>query len=278
MKATVSIEKITPTMAENLLASQVENQRKLGERQVCNLAKEMAEGRFKLSCDAIVLIRGILGNGQHRLEAVRRTRKAQDFLVLRTDDDAMFDIIDCGKPRSIGDVLHGQGLVYTVQTSAIMRTVLYYDCNAITASHIQTQRTDLGNVVTRTNILSAVRENIDSLVEIVNFIKPMYEKTKIISITYTGSLLFKANKHGNGELARLFIHDLYTGSTGDDCPARVLREKLIKNITSKAKLSKFYIFALLIKAYNSYLAGQKVTVFKMAEGESFPKIKAGKDV
>lgn len=60
-------------------------------------------------------------------------------------------------------------------------------------------------------------------------------------------------------------------------PWYVLRERLMKNSISKAKLSKPYVMALCIKAWNHARAGTKVRFLRWREegekGEQFPVVR-----
>ncbi len=274
MRATVQIETISPKLAREYLQDPVEGQRKLGERHVRNICKDMSEGRFVLSCDAIVLIKGKLGNGQHRLEAVSRTGKAQDFLVMRTDDDALFEIIDSGKNRKIADVLYGDGIENGTRLAAIARQILIYDYGSISEHGNSFPNVELENIVTRTDVLEFVRVNKDDLDPLIQFAFPLYNKSeRLYPITLSCALLYIASRNKkNIEKVKEFIQLTYTGSSDLSCPARIIRERLIKNASSKAKLNRQYIFALLIKGYNFFLSGEKPKFIKMAENEDYPII------
>ena len=67
-------------------------------------------------------------------------------------------------------------------------------------------------------------------------------------------------------MANLFMDRVLRGSgleEGD--PEYVLREKLVANSLSKAKLSKAHVFALCIKAWNHSRTGKKIQNMKLNE-------------
>jgi hypothetical protein len=68
-----------------------------------------------------------------------------------------------------------------------------------------------------------------------------------------------------------FIEQIYSGK-GDIEEAYYLRDKFLKERMVSKKTNKSYLFGILIKCFNSYITGSKIKVFKILEGESFPKI------
>ena len=78
--------------------------------------------------------------------------------------------------------------------------------------------------------------------------------------------------------ADLFFHQISTGENIDIFdPAYLLRQRMIDNATSKAKLSRRYISALFIKAWNAYYSGGQLKTLRFREtgdaAETFPDIK-----
>lgn len=275
MKATVSIETIGHKKAEEYLANQVDEQRKRhdGGRHIMSLAKEMATDNFVLSNDAIVLVKGRLANGQNRLSAITITKKAQEFIVLRTDNEDIFKIMDCGKNRKISDTLIGVSNSNIV--ASIARMSLFYDYDCMVCSGVSDGSVSENNLITRSDIQERVNKEKDVLEGIAAFISACYVKSgKLLSKTVSGTLLYIVFRDypKYREAAKIFIEKVYDGSSPIDCPARMMRERMVKNITSKAKISNGYAMALLIKAWIAYRDGNKVGTLKMADGESFPRI------
>src|ERR1017187_1807933 len=104
MNAKLTIEKVTPKRATELLSNLFEGQRNQRDGYIDSLALEMKEGRWRLSCDAILLVKGRLANGQHRLCAVIKSNVSCPFIVMETNDDELYKVIDAGQKRTIGDV------------------------------------------------------------------------------------------------------------------------------------------------------------------------------
>ena len=82
MNAKLSIEKITPQRAAILLENLLEDQRNQRSNYIENLASDMKMGLWRLSCDAILLVKGRLANGQHRMMAVVKSNTPQPFVIM----------------------------------------------------------------------------------------------------------------------------------------------------------------------------------------------------
>ena len=260
MKATVEIETITPAMAEELLASLHEKQRKLRPGYAEDIAKEMAQGNWRLSPDALTIIKGMVGNGQHRLTGVVLSRKACQFLVLRTDDEKLFEVIDSGIKRQVSDVVNSLG--NAVKICACANQVICY------LNH--TMATVWGGKATRAEQLDYIKNNADSLRQNIDFCSALYAKHKILSPTWAAALMEISKKYDQQKV-KTFIESLYTGdhSCSNAC---LLRDRLINNGASKAKLRKSYIFALMVKSLKAYMSGEDIESLRLAPGEAFPRL------
>ena len=107
---TATVENITKGLAEKYLETNTANYRKLSPSKVDQYAREMEQDLWETNYEPIHFNEdGVLVNGQHRLEAIRISGKAQVMLVVRgiKRDVVVFDI---GKARTIGDISKAQGL------------------------------------------------------------------------------------------------------------------------------------------------------------------------
>lgn len=116
---------VTPEMAERLLENNPKN-RNISERHVSKLIREMEGGRWKLNGDAIRISNGILLDGQHRLEAARRSKMPFESLVIVGLDAGVFDTIDAGRARTAGDALSINGEKNAARLAATLRFVNQY--------------------------------------------------------------------------------------------------------------------------------------------------------
>lgn len=262
IKAQVEIVDITPHMASEMLKNQVDGQRALREEAVENFVKDMLEGRFRLSPDCIVLIDGKLANGQHRLYGVVKAKKPARFVLLTSNDPQMFEIIDCGIKRTVGDVID---VPSPNSVAAVASKVLSIEQGTISSRSVYRKPR-------RSEIISFIRENTNPLVEAVRTSDSAGRKTRMLPISLAGAFVYIASKKNDPAVVKKFIADVYSGDSSGDA-AKVMNRKLIDNITSRtSRFPAAYMFALLIKAWNSYRKGTVPGQLKLDERESFPQI------
>lgn len=259
MKATVEIEKINPNRARELLSTLMDGQRHLRENAVEMLAREMSAGNFRLSCDAIVILNGQLANGQHRLSAVTQSNTTQQFLVMRSDDQELYKVIDCGIKRTVADVA---GVANGNQVAAIGSWVIGYDARRLTLG-CKVKR------IPRTEMITFIQKHDTELQEIHRKLVSIRTRQAILPLSISGAFLMIAGRT-DPDKAFTFISGVYSGDVKD--ATWDVRERLIKNKLSAARLHPAHVFALLIKGYKSYLQGTRPGVLRMTEGEEFPRL------
>jgi hypothetical protein len=270
MNAQVTIEKITPRIAGELLAANYEEQRHLQENHVSRLAATMTRGAWHLSPDAITIVRGKLFNGQHRLQALIAANRTYEFLVLRSNDDQLYQIIDSGKTRTVGDVIacDNANLVAAISKWALMYKKSFITRMAEKAVNWKT----VPVLITRDEHIDFINDNSKDIATIIKQINPLYKKKRIISpvmpcvIWLLAPIRFK-------EKALSFITTLYTGE-GKSNEAVILYNRLLSEKISGAskRTPRSYMFGLLIKGFNSFVLNQNLKVFKILADEKFPII------
>ncbi len=109
---TTTVELISPSRAEELLATNHERQRNMSRAVVDKYIAEMKAGNWITSPHGIVIdSQGHLVDGQHRMEAVRRSCMSFRFVVTRLTADESIRAIDRGSPRTLGNILEMKGIV-----------------------------------------------------------------------------------------------------------------------------------------------------------------------
>ena len=128
-KSTPSVQRvsISPEIAWGWLENCNTNNRRVNEKHVRRLARDMVEGNWMLTHEGIAFDKhGKLIDGQHRLWAITEANTTVDMYVWRNIDPDVRIAIDCGKSRSMADVLNiagGNGEV-TREQVAILRVML----------------------------------------------------------------------------------------------------------------------------------------------------------
>ena len=266
MNATVTIEKINAQQATLMLQNQHELQRGLKESWVNRLAAEMASGNFLLSCDALVLVNNVLYNGQHRLQAVIKANTTCQFLVMRTHDKEIFHVIDAGCKRNVSDVIGGE---HRMCVAAMAMTILSYN-QGMTSAYSRG-----GARLRRSEAIAFCEQHREKLVALAKLMHSFYKSNRFLSPSTSGAFAYLANEICGEDFGTTFIKSVYAGDTTNDA-AKDLRDKLINNRLSKAKLPNTYLFGLIIKAFNCWMSNQRAKVLRLTQGEDYPAISTGK--
>ena len=237
--------------------------RPISRAYVSRYARDMVEGNWKMNADPIrVTKEGRIIDGQHRLHTVVLSNAAVDTLVAYNLPFEVFDTIDCGNKRTAGHVLSIKGEKHYNHLSAACRLLLKYDKGDFLMQDNRITSLDIQQVLDKH---PGIRESVE-------FSASRY--TKLLSIGMCAAMHYIFSNI-DPEAADKFINSLTIGeglSRGD--PILLLRKRLVDNVVAKAKLPRVYVLALIIKAWNAYRLGKKVTCLRFTtEGgavEQFP--------
>jgi len=259
---------VTPEIAKKWLTNLHPRQRNCRSTAVNRLASDMEAGRFGSGADMIVLVSGKLANGQHRLNAIVQTGKAQEFVVRETEDESIMDRMDVGLKRTTSDSLIG--IPYNKELPSIARWVMSYKSGSIrpgdqSGKHMTAARC----VSSHSAVTEYCHENTEMLVEAASFIAKLYKNTRLLNKSIGGALhCITSTNPGGHELMKEFLQKLYIGGEGAD----VLRNRLISNLHGNAKVPPGYLFIITIKAYNKYCAGLESVSLRHSKDEAFPRL------
>lgn len=258
---TATFEYIDPEIAEQFLAKNTQN-RPLQKHHVKYLAKEMLEGRWQFNGDAIVFdINNVMRQGQHRMQAVIQTGLGFWFLVVRGIDPAAFSTMDCGKPRNGSDALALIGEKHTRgKAGALVWINNYYSL-----------KRDLNSQKLYKKISPSLVLELHSKYPDFEW----YDGSRELGCSVIFNVCFYIFSQLSQQESREFMKKIISGENlSSDAPELLLRNRLIINKVSKAKLSNKYIFALFIKAWNARRAGIVLKNLRFREeganAEEFP--------
>jgi hypothetical protein len=258
----VQLETITPARAAQYLEFN-KNNRNIRKRHVTFLARQIKDGLWKTNGATIVFNGDQLIDGQHRLMAVIQSGHAIVAPVVRGVDTGAFETIDTGILRTAGDVLGVMGMMRGAQLAAAARFVIDYKNGVLFG---RTQRPS------HAEIAEFCRRN-PGIGDSLEFVTGGGNETMLMSVSIMSALHYLMAKKDEEMANALFagIRDGFQGLAADD-PFFVLREKLISNSLSSAKLRPRRIGVFVIKAWNAKRKGEKLKIFKHVEGEDVPKI------
>lgn len=257
----VTIETITPHLASMYLAKNTDN-RPVRTSRITHLARLMRNGEWRLAPDSIAFDdRGTLINGQHRLRAVVLSEVACAFIVARGFPRDTFLVTDAGAKRSTADALaisHAASGSFRVAASAISLVIKYHE----------------GKI---TNAYSA---NTTTPAQIVEYAKA---NPHIDDSVRFGGRLSKIVAPSVAAFAHHLFHSIDAVDAGEFCslletgeglckghPAHTLREKLITNRGSLAKLRQEHVAAYMIRAWNAFRRGEELKILRWSTSDPFP--------
>jgi hypothetical protein len=258
---------VTPELAKQWLEANTHN-RPLSETLVITYMIDMLEGRWQYNGDAIRFDHmGRLIDGQHRLRAcVEAGVPFETDVVTGLDPDAI-RTIDIGRVRTAGHIAHIEGVENADLACAIAAMVLLHRKHGI--EHMNDPR----RKPTKTEIVEAVRtlDGIQAAVARARKLGRRIAPPRVIGFCF---LVFAEQ---NRKLAERFFDELEHGlNLSQDNPVYHMRERLLSNRQSKAKLPQLNLVALFFKAWLAYRDGRPMQrLFWKNDGpapEKFPSI------
>ena len=126
-KPKVTIETITPAVAQKWLATQVKNRNVRSKTKVPMFARDMATGRWEMNGESIKFdADGHLIDGQHRLLAVIASGVSVPSVVARGLNGRSQETVDTGTARTAGDAIGLTGRAYRNEIAATAQLVMAY--------------------------------------------------------------------------------------------------------------------------------------------------------
>lgn len=254
---TTQLVYVTAHIAKKWLATRdVTRQRTLKVHHLISVANDISTGLFRLNGQTIIMDwSGRLIDGQHRLESVVKTGVPISVLVVRGVDPDVFSTIDSVTKRSASDTLKAMGYSNTTAMGGACNLVWKYENKFLTATRVVSQST-----------VAQVIENHPGLKDSVAACLKM---SRICSSQSVPSFCHYVFRRIDPVLADEFFRKLITGenlSKGD--PVLTLRER----INSKGGSGWREMTAFFFKAWNAARRGQKLSLLRYTETESFPTL------
>lgn len=258
-EVSVSVETITPEIADEMLARNKSN-RKLDERHVAELAEMMRQGMWMLNGETIIIDKhNNLTSGQHRLTAVKEAGVAIQTLVARGLDRSTFCTVDRGKIRTVADNLGLSGESYVNELSNALNLLVRYRGGAMLSRKAKLQPYKALDLLGENQSL---RDSVEIGVQCSKFLGK-------------GGAAFchfifseKCKRDANDFFGRLISGE---GLKRSD-PVYMLREKLIHRKQNKTKMKDFDILSMVFKAWNACRSGRAIAKLQgLRDGEAFPK-------
>ena len=238
---------VTPELARRWLQTNTQN-RPLSETMVIAYMVDMLDGRWQYNGDAIRFDHtGRLIDGQHRLHACIEAGVPFETDVVTGLAPEAIRTIDIGRVRTAGHIAHIEGVENANVACAVAALVVLHQKYGIERMN------DPRCKPTKTEIVEAARTlpGLDAAVAKAKLLGRRIAAPRIIGFCYW------AFAQQNRARADRFFDELEHGlNLRPDNPVYHLRERLLLDRRSKAKLPQLEILALFFKAWIHYRDGK----------------------
>lgn len=265
----ISIERITPDVAEKMLTMNTRNRDPKKEP----LARAIVNGEWHLNGASIVFSDdGILLDGQNRLMACIKTGIPIDSVVVRGISTVAQTTMDVGVKRGVTDYLKMHGYPNYTLLGSIGSSVMRADVIGIDGS-VNVHGTGTLTVMEVCRFVDAnYNGRLRRLVSPVQRTMKRFKGVHSITIAPLYDRFVSVSEDDfDGFVERLLSSD-------SSCTAiKLLSDRLDSNAReTTGKLTQRVISALFIKAWNAYMMGADVKALRFRQGgnspEAFPKI------
>jgi hypothetical protein len=259
----IAIETITPARAEQFLTLN-DNNRKIIPRVAEKYARDMRAGSWALNGQTLkVSTTGRLLDGQHRCYAAMKTGKSFRVIVVNGLPDAIFETLDSGPVRSLGEVLGTRGERNVNSLAAALQKLWLYEQDLPTYSSLRGSHAELLSVLEQN---PGIRDSVQYTLSHGRDVVP----GGIAGATHYLAARWNREQADHfmarvGDGAELKLHD----------PILRFRELMLRNRANKRDpYREVEKWALMIKAVNASFQGAEVRllVWRPGAGENFPRI------
>lgn len=271
----ISIETITPEVAEKMLQTNVGNRDLISSVAV---TKAIENDEWELNGATIVFDEnGNLIDGQHRLTACIKTGKPIVTIVVRGIKRSAQITMDTGVKRRLRDYTKMRGYENYSHVATIGLAFYISD----TYGHTKFFTDQRGGKATFKAVINHIDDNYESRIKpVVRDVMAVQQRYKRVNAG-TIAVLFDIFRQAGDENYREFVGQLI-GSRPACTSVRLLQNKLATNATTTDKtkqLTQKFIAVYTIKAWNAYMRGDDIKQLKYVQGganpESFPEIFLG---
>lgn len=230
--------------------------RKISERMVAKIASDIQKNHWRFDGNSLKFDKeGNLIDGQHRLWAIVKSQRCVLCLVIRNLDHNVVNVIDTGRSRTYGDILHFHGHVNSNALSNACRLLLGFKEHS--GNLYDWARFRDRKMFSPSDVVKECEEN----AEIVNSLQTLvsYKFTKKFMGLGTAALCHYLFAQRDRLMADEFFYLLEKGVNLDEGHAVLalkncltLRDHLTIQTAKGGYHRTAYLIALVIKAWNAY--------------------------
>jgi hypothetical protein len=276
---TYKIVNLTPETAKKLLAKNTHN-RNVAQNRVDIWAQSMERGEWVLNGQPILIATdGTILDGQHRLLACVQSGITIPVVIGFNVSKSAQDTMDTGRSRSLADVLKLHGEKNSVELAAMLNALLRWKKYGVSYAF---NNSTINVGVTNGEAIKFLEEN-PGLREVPAIVEPAAKNAYITrKICCT---LYVKFREADPEAVDEFFVGLSTGNNLEDGSPIISVRKTLKNLHDQKGsydgTTNRYVAAILVKAWNAFVNGQKVRQIRFSTSgstkERFPEIQSSID-
>lgn len=253
---------ITPEIAGDWLAINIHN-RRMKDPWVRELAGRISRGEWALNGEPIIISEtNVLIDGQHRLAAVIMANRAIESVVTFDAPDSAYETVDTGRARFFQDKLYVDREVNYARLAAMLAWEYRLDHGHMRRVNVAPSHAELATTLDRHPELreAAMRGH------------EVGKASRFMPDSLAAWLYHKFCQMDEVKAADFFAGLIDGTNLEPGNPVLALRERLIANRASPSKFVRPHLAALVIKAWNAYYAGNRLSILVFRTDEEFPTI------
>jgi hypothetical protein len=262
----VTLEMVDEHSAAHMLERNINN-RAIQGTVVDKYARDVETGNFKsLNGQTIKIAKSDRTlDSQHRLKAMVKAKGRLPFIIVRGLRDSVFEFLDRGRAKSFRHVLEQRGVKNANIVASATRLMWLWENSKFSKVY---------GVTPSISELSAVLARYQALQTSLQFASGLRKRLTPSAAAWIEFMLMRINE----EMAKDFLHRLATGEElKRQDPILVLRETLITRYLDQpgdegGPMVAIEQAALVVLAWNAWVADQKVKVIRWDQSAGFPDI------
>lgn len=261
-KAEIVLMHITPEYAKYLLQMNTGNFRRCNPNKVDEYTEQMRRGEWDTTGDTIKITDGVLIDGQHRLEAIVKSGKAQTIAIAWNIAKASVHI-DRGQTRTPQQWITHQGIPNANQVAAAARLILQHNANQWALKSWSSAR----NKLTDQQLVDFVaKENnrLQACLQMTAGCSRLIPSSMGTAICYLATDWKGIGYPDKNELLAWFWGVMKTGIGEEGDAPLLLREKMIADSTVKTRrMDRDYRRWIATKAWNACALGEPINSLRL---------------
>ena len=239
---------------------------------VKSYALSMKQGKWMLNGEPIVFdVDGVLLNGHHRLHAIIMADVPVQTFVTRGVEPESFTTFDCGRHRTVGQLIGMQGIKNYNTISSTVATSFKLANNLLVGEHTGV---DKRHGHTNTMMIELFNSDRNLYIEAGNFAVVVRARCNILENSIVGGVTHFLVRYGHYDIE--FVKDFFlkvcSYDTCEDNTLNMLRKRICENKGAVKKLQRSVLVALLIKTWNAYVTGKTIKCLRFnPDVEEYPK-------